>query len=149
MAQHRYVDTFRNWVRLNENNEDETEVIERIIDITRNFVDAVQRGPLETSDLMIWFHGMLELYDNSDLKGLIFKMMAPVWRKYFKQIYPLLSVNNSVLTQSDIQLVKRYKSLSNDEVTTHKGNRDFLKSLGMEDNEKTAEAIFKENGLIF
>ena len=149
MAQHRYVDTFRNWVRLNENTDPENEIIERIVDITRNFVDAAQRGALETSDLMVWFHGMMNIYDTTDLKGLTFRMMAPVWKKYFKQIYPLLSTSNTLLTQKDIQLVKRYKSLSNDEVTTSRSQFDILKELGLHQEEKTAETIFRDNGLMF
>jgi hypothetical protein len=131
MTQHRYVDTFRNWVRLNENNEDEQQVNDRSDALTREFEEAVSQGQLKTSDLMIWFHGMMDLYDNSALKGLLFKKMKPVWAKHFRSIYPLLSMDNRELTKHDIMEIKRYKQLSNDEARHEKSADDLLKELGL------------------
>ena len=131
MTQHRYVDTFRNWVRLNENNEDEQQINDRADALTREFEEAVSQGALKTSDLMIWFHGMMDLYDNSALKGLIFRKMKPIWAKHFRSIYPLLSMDNRELTKHDIMEIKRYKQLSNDEARHEKSADDLLKELGL------------------
>ena len=131
MAQTKYVDSFRNWIRLNENNEDEQQVNDRSDALTREFEEAISQGQLKTADLMIWFHGMMDLYDNSALKGLIFRKMKPVWAKYFRSIYPLLSMDNKELTKHDIMEIKRYKQLSNDEVRHEKSADDLLKELGL------------------
>lgn len=131
MAQHRYVDTFRNWIRLNENNEDEQQINDRSDALTREFEEALSQGQLKTADLMIWFHGMMDLYDNSALKGLIFKKMKPIWSKYFRSIYPLLSMDNKELTKHDIMEIKRYKQLSNDEARHERSADDLLKELGL------------------
>ena len=131
MAQHRYVDTFRNWIRLNENNEDEQQINDRSDALTREFEEALSQGQLKTADLMIWFHGMIDLYDNSALKGLIFKKMKPIWSKYFRSIYPLLSMDNKELTKHDIMEIKRYKQLSNDEARHERSADDLLKELGL------------------
>lgn len=132
MAQHRYVNTFRNWVRLNENNEDEEQQINNRTDVlTREFEEAISQGPLTTSILMTWFHGMMDLYDNTQLKGLIFRKMKPTWAKYFKSIYPLLNMDNRELTKHDIMQIKRYKQLSNEEVRHEKSADDLLRELGL------------------
>ena len=131
MAQHRYVDTFRNWIRLNENNEDEQQINDRADALTREFEEALSQGQLKTADLMIWFHGMMDLYDNSALKGLIFRKMKPIWSKYFRAIYPLFDMNNKELTKHDIMEIKRYKQLSNDEARHEKSADDLLKELGL------------------
>lgn len=131
MAQHRYVDTFRNWIRLNESNEDEQQISDRADTLTREFEEALSQGQLKTADLMIWFHGMMDLYDNSALKGLIFRKMKPVWAKYFRVIYPLLNMDNRELTKNDIMQIKRYKQLSNDESRHEKSADDLLKELGL------------------
>ena len=131
MAQHRCVEKFTTWVRLNESDDQEKEIIERADSLTRDFEGAASRGRLQTSDLMIWFHGMMDLYDNSELKGLIFRKMKPVWSKYFKQIYPLLSMDNRELTKHDVMEIKRYKQLSNDEAHHERSANDLLKDLGL------------------
>lgn len=132
MAQHRYVDTFRNWIRLHENVDDEEQQIsDRADALTREFEEAVSAGRLKTSDLMIWFHGMMDLYDNSTLKGLIFRKMKPVWAKNFRLIYPLLNMDNKELTKHDIMQIKRYKQLSNEEVRHEKSADDLLRELGL------------------
>lgn len=131
MAQHRYVETFNNWIKVYENEDAEQEISNRADDLTRNFEMAVSAGKLQTSDLMVWFHGMMDLYDNSALKGLIFKKMKPVWSKHFRAIYPLLSMDNRELTKHDIMEIKRYKQLSNDEARHEKSADDLLKELGL------------------
>jgi hypothetical protein len=73
----------------------------------------------------------MDLYDNSALKGLIFKKMKPVWSKHFRSIYPLLSMDNRELTKHDIMEIKRYKQLSNDEARHEKSADDLLKELGL------------------
>lgn len=131
MARHRCVENFNSWIRLNESDEQEREIIERADVLTSDFEAAAGRGRLQTSDLMIWFHGMMDLYDNSELKGLIFRKMKPVWAKYFKQIYPLLSMDNKELTRHDIMEIKRYKQLSSDEARHEKSSDDMLRELGL------------------
>jgi hypothetical protein len=131
MAQHMYVTTFRNWVRLNENNEDEQQITDRADTLNREFEEAASQGQLKTADLMIWFHGMMDLYDNSTLKGLIFKKMKMIWAKYFRSIYPILNMDNRELTKNDIMQIKRYKQLSNDETRQERSADDLLKELGL------------------
>jgi len=131
MAQHKYVTGFNAWVKLNENTASEQEIEERADLLTREFEEAAATGRIETSDLMVWFHGMMDLYDNSDLKGLIFRKMKPVWAKNFKLIYPLLNMDNRELTKHDIMEIKRYKQLSNDEARHEKSADDLLKELGL------------------
>jgi hypothetical protein len=131
MAQHMYVTTFRNWVRLNENNEDEQQITDRTDALNREFEEAASQGQLKTADLMIWFHGMMDLYDNSTLKGLIFKKMKMIWAKYFRSIYPILNMDNRELTKNDIMQIKRYKQLSNDETRQERSADDLLKELGL------------------
>lgn len=131
MAQHRYVETFNDWIKVYENEDAEQEISNRADDLTRNFEMAASAGRLQTSDLMVWFHGMMDLYDNSALKGLIFKKMKPVWSKHFRAIYPLLSMDNKELTKHDIMEIKRYKQLSNDEARHEKSADDLLKELGL------------------
>jgi hypothetical protein len=131
MARHRCVENFNYWIRLNESDEQEREIIERADSLTSDFETAAGRGQLQTSDLMIWFHGMMDLYDNSELKGLIFRKMKPIWAKYFKQIYPLLSMDNKELTRHDIMEIKRYKQLSGNEARQEKSADDMLRELGL------------------
>jgi len=131
MAQHRYVEKFSSWIRIFENEDQEAEISERADSLTRDFEEAANRDRLQTSDLMIWFHGMMDLYDNSDLKGLIFRKMKPIWSKYFKQIYPLLSMDNRELTKHDIMEIKRYKQLSSEEAHHQKSADDMLRELGL------------------
>jgi hypothetical protein len=126
-----YVTTFRNWVRLNENNEDEQQITDRADTLNREFEEAASQGQLKTADLMIWFHGMMDLYDNSTLKGLIFKKMKMIWAKYFRSIYPILNMDNRELTKNDIMQIKRYKQLSNDETRQERSADDLLKELGL------------------
>jgi hypothetical protein len=131
MARHRCVENFTTWIRLNENDGQEREISERADTLTKDFEGAASGGRLQTSDLMIWFHGMMDLYDNSELKGLIFRKMKPVWSKYFKQIYPLLSMDNKELTKHDVMEIKRYKQLSGDEARHEKSADDMLRELGL------------------
>jgi hypothetical protein len=127
----RHVNSFSEWTQINENDGSEQEIIERVEDLNRNLDAAVSSGRLQTSDFMVWFHGMMDLYDNTQMKGLIFNRMKPVWSKYFKQIYPILSMNNKELTKHDIMEIKRYKHLSNEEVTKSKNENDYLRELGL------------------
>ena len=131
MTRHRCVENFNTWIRLNESDDQEKEIIERADTLTADFEVDAANGRLQTSALMIWFHGMMDIYDNSELKGLIFKKMKPVWAKYFKQIYPLLSMDNKELTKHDIMEIKRYKQLSGDEARHEKSADDMLRELGL------------------
>jgi len=131
MSKHKCIEKFTSWVRLNESDDQERELIERADGLTADFEADASRSRLETSTLMIWFHGMMDLYDNSDLKGLIFMKMKPIWAKYFKQIYPLLSTDNKELTRHDIMEIKRYKQLSTEESHHERSANDLLKDLGL------------------
>ena len=131
MSKHRCIENFNSWLRINESDDQEREIIERFDALTSDFIEAASRGKLQTSDLMIWFHGIMDLYDNSELKGLIFMKMKPIWSKYFKQIYPLLSMDNKELTRHDIMEIKRYKKLSTEESHHERSANDLLKDLGL------------------
>jgi hypothetical protein len=130
MSQHKYIPKFNNWVKINENIE-ENEIEERATALTRDFEEAIGKGNLQTSSLMIWFNGMMDLYDNTSFKGMVFNKMKPVWAKHFRIIYPILNMDNKELTKSDIMQIKRYKQISNSEVTNQRGADDLLKELGL------------------
>ena len=130
MSQHKYIPKFNNWVKINENIE-ENEIDERATALTRDFEEAISKGNLQTSSLMVWFNGMMDLYDNTSFKGLVFNKMKPVWAKNFKVIYPILNMDNKELTKNDIMQIKRYKQISSNEVTNQRGADDLLKELGL------------------
>jgi hypothetical protein len=132
MSNFKHITSYRNWLKVNENSDQEEEVMNRIEDLNRAFEQAASGGSLQTSDLMVWFHGMLELYDGYSLKGLIFNKMKSVFAKYFKVIYPVLSMQNRELTQRDITEIKRYKGLTGKESSQQKQTSDFLSDLGLD-----------------
>lgn len=131
MAQHRYIETFGNWKKLNENGGEEQQVSDQADELIREFSAAAETGRITTSELMKWFRGMMELYDSTELKGLIFKKMKSIWARYFKIIYPVLNMDNKELTSSDIAIIKRYKQLSSDESRHEKSADDLLRELGL------------------
>jgi hypothetical protein len=129
MKSYKYITEFHNWVKVNES-DDENEIIERIKDLNRNLKEAIDRGPLETSDALIWFHGMMDLYDSTQLTGLVFAEMKEIFQTYIRQLYPIFNTSNKALTQKDIELGKRYKQIAASEVQNRRKNDDDLSKYG-------------------
>jgi UDP-galactopyranose mutase len=132
MIQHKYIPNFNNWVKLNENEDIEQEISERADKLTQEFEETAAKGKIETSDLMIWFHGMMDLYDTTNFKGLVFRRMKPIWSKYFRMIYPILSTSNQELTTADVARIKKYKQISHEEISHERSAGDLLKELGLD-----------------
>ena len=131
MTQHKYITKFSSWIKLNENSDTENEIEERADILCREFREAADTGKLQTSELMIWFNGMMDLYDQTTLKGLIFNKMKPIWANYLRLIMPILSMGNKELTRNDIMRIKQYKQIAQDEVNPEKSANDLLKELGL------------------
>lgn len=129
-----HIFTFNQWI--NESEVDDTEeaiddteeaIEEKATQLTARFEEIASSNKITTRDFIEWFSGMLALYDNTQLKGLVFNMMKEVWPKYYKAIEPLLTMANKELSKQNISDLQRFKKITKEESTYERGTNDLLK----------------------
>jgi hypothetical protein len=131
MSRFKHITPFTSWVKLNEQHTDEDEVERLALEYNDKLESEINQSGLTTRLLMDWFHQMLELYDSTELKGLVFTKMKIIWVKYFSKIDNILKMSNRELTAADIASLRRYKQITQSEYKMQKDAEAELRRLGL------------------
>lgn len=119
-----------NITKLNESLEDYNTVKEEVQALTDELDEKM--GPyLTTAELMKWFKGMINLYNQGKYQTFIYIQMQNIMQPNYTILAKFFTKSNTDLKLDDIEAIKLFKGLTQIEPTHIRNAEAKLKELGL------------------